>query len=94
MKPYGWLLFKTFVLDADLHAKRLIAEHKDTEGEENSYIHPRIGVFEHVFTEEELFNTFSPHFKIHKMIKSYKHFRDGKAYKRRTISVYLERNRE
>lgn len=94
MKPYGWLIFKTFVLDGDFHAKRLIAEHPDPEGEENSYIHPRIGVFEHVFTEDEIFELFSPHFKIHKMIKSYKHFRDGKPYKRRTISVYLERNRE
>ncbi len=108
MKPYGWLFFKTFVLDGDFHAKRLIQEHPDTgevindgQGhivgnipiEKNSYIHPRIGVFEHVFTEGEIYELFSPYFKIHKMIKSYKHIRDGKPYKRRTVSVYMEKKR-
>jgi len=108
MKPYGWLFFKTFILDGDIHAKRLFQEHPDTgevisnpEGhiigsipkEEHSYIHPRIGVFEHVFTEAEIYELFAPHFKIHKMIKSYKHVKDGKAYKRRTVSVYMEKKR-
>lgn len=92
IKPYGWLFFKTFVLDGDSHAQRLIKEHPA--GEENSYIHPRIGVHEHVFTDDEIIDLFSPYFKIYKMIKSYKHIKDGKAYKRRTISVYMERMRE
>lgn len=97
-KPYAWLFFKTFVLDGDMHAKRMIAENPDRGNpstheapEENSYIHPRIGVFEHVWTEGEIHDFFGPYFKIHKMIKSYKHFKDGKPYKRRTVSVYMER---
>lgn len=109
MKPYGWLFFKTFVLDGDFHAKKLIEEHPDLgvntvevgtgktihePGEKNSYIHPRIGEFEHVYTEDEIFEMFRPYFKIHKAIKSYKHFKDGKPFKRRTISVYMERLRD
>lgn len=109
MKPYGWVLFKTFILDGDFHAKLLIREHpdqgvpiNDANGsiigmeprERNSYIHPKIGVYEHVWTESEIYDTFEPHFKIHKMIKSYKHIKDGKAYKRRTVSVYMERQRD
>jgi SAM-dependent methyltransferase len=109
LKPYGWLYFKTFILEADFHAKRLIAEHPDPgidyvdketgatahePGEANSYIHPRIGEFEHVYTESEIFETFREYFKIYKTIKSYKHFRDGKPYKRRTVSVYMELKRE
>ena len=92
VKPYGWAFLKTFVLDADAHAIRLIKE--NPAGELNSYIHPRIDVYEHVWTDDEIIELFSPYFKIHKMIKSYKHIRDGKAYKRRTISVYMERQRD
>lgn len=108
MKPYGWLLFKTFILDGDFHAKRLIQEHGDpgqilydakgnkigsTTPEENSYIHPKIGEYEHVWTEAEIHEVFEPYFKIYKIIKSYKHIRDGKPYKRRTVSVYMEKKR-
>lgn len=108
MKPYGWLFFKTFILDGDFHAKKLIEEHPDTgidtkdekgkslhiPGEPNSYIHPRIGEFEHVYTEDEIFETFREHFKIYKTMKSYKHYKDGKPFKRRTVSVYMEKLRE
>ncbi len=109
MKPYGWMFFKTFLSEGDLHVKRLIQEHPDrgevisdenghnighVPAEENSYIHPKIGVYEHVFDEMEIHELFAPYFKIFKMIKSYKHIKDGKAYKRRTVSVYMERKRE
>lgn len=93
IKPYGWLFFKSFLLDGDHNANRMIREHPA--GEEHSYIHPRIGVMEHVWTENELADTFSPYFKIHKMIKSHKHVTEkGKPWKRRTISLYLEKKRE
>lgn len=93
MKPYSWMLFKTFVLDQDSHAKRLLEDHPA--GERNSYIHPRIKVLEHVFEEDEIIELFSPYFKIYKMLKSYKHVtKEGKPYKRRTISVYMERKRD
>lgn len=93
MKPYGWLFFKSFLLDGDHNANRMIKEYPGSE--EHSYIHPRIGVEEHVWTESELTDFFSPYFKIHKMIKSYKHVTEkGKPWKRRTISLYLEKKRE
>ncbi len=91
-KPYAWLFFKTFVLEGDSHAKRLIEENGGKET--NTYIHPKIGTAEHVFTEMEIHHLFEPEFKIHKMLKSYKHVLDGKAHKRRTISVYMERMRD
>lgn len=109
MKPYAWLFFKTFIVEGDLHIKRLLKEHPDKgevihdekgniigniPPEENSYIHPKIGVVEHVFEEQEIVELYAPYFKIHKLIKSYKHIKDGKAFKRRTVSVYMERKRE
>ncbi len=93
LKPYGWFFFKSFLLDGDHNAKRMINE--NPAGEEHSYIHPRIGVYEHVWTENELSELFSPHYKIHKMIKSHKHVTDsGQPWKRRTVSLYLEKKRD
>ncbi len=108
-KPYGWVFFKTFVLEGDAHARRMIQENGvtkdyqekypeyfDAEGraERNSYIHPHTRGFEHVYTEQEIADLFVPYFKIYKMKKSYKHVKDGKAFKRRTVSVYMERLRD
>lgn len=95
VKPFGWMFLKTFILEGDQHAKRMISEFKTPDKEHNSYIHPRMKVLEHVFTQTEIEELFSPYFVIHKMIKSYKHItKDGKPHKRRTISVYLERKRD
>jgi SAM-dependent methyltransferase len=93
IKPYGWFFLKVFVMDGDMHAKRLIKDHPS--GEESSYIHPKFGTYEYVWTEEKLRETFAPYFKIFKMNKSYKHVtREGKPHKRRTISIYMERKGE
>jgi len=91
MKPYGWLFFKTFVLEGDKNAERLLKDAPS--GEKNSYIHPKIKVQEHVWTEDEIYEVFSPYFKIYKMIKSHKHIKDGQPNKRRTVSVYMEKKR-
>jgi SAM-dependent methyltransferase len=88
LKPGGWLFFKTFLLDEDRHAKRLLSEHPA--GEAGSYIHPEIRVTEHVSTEEEIVALLSPFFIIHKIQKSHGHLRQGKA-KRRSISIYAEK---
>lgn len=92
MKPYGWLFFKTFILDGDKNAEELL--YKRPGSEKNTYIHPRIGVEEHVWTEDEIYESFEPYFKIFKLIKSHKHVKDGKPFKRRTVSVYMERKRD
>ncbi|MEI6490438.1 MAG: class I SAM-dependent methyltransferase [bacterium] len=91
LKPFGWFFFKSFIIDEDQHAQRLL---KENPGEEaGTYIHPKIGVAEHVWGEEELRAYLEPHFTIHKFMKSHKHVKDGKAWKRRTVSVYAEKKR-
>lgn len=95
IKPFGWMFLKTFILEGDENAKRMIKDYPTPDKENNSYIHPRMKVLEHVFTQDELIELFSPYFVVHKMIKSYKHItKEGKPFKRRTISVYLERKRD
>ena len=90
LKSGGWFFFKSFLLEDDLNAKRLLRENPAPE--EGMYIHPEIGVPEYVWTESALREFFEPHFTIHKIEKSYKHRRaDGSAWKRRTISAYLQK---
>lgn len=90
LKPGGFLFMKTFLSDGDIHTKRLIAEQPGLE--ENSYIHPVIGVQEFVYSEEELYAFLSEKFIIHKSYPSHKHVLRGKARKRRTIAVYAQKD--
>lgn len=89
LKPGGWLFFKSFLLDEDRNAKRLLEEHPGPE--KGMYIHPEINVPEYVWENEDAVTSFfEPEFTTHKTYKSHKHIRRGKAWKRRTISVYLQ----
>jgi SAM-dependent methyltransferase len=88
LKPGGFLFYKTFLLDEDTHAKRMIEENPTEE--ENTYIHPKIGVAEHVSTEAEIDELYSPYFSICKIEKSHRH--KGKGAKRRSITVYLQKS--
>ena len=90
LKPGGFLFMKTFLRDGDMHTKRLTAESPGTEA--NSYIHPIIGVQEYVYSEEELVAFLEEKFIVHKTYLSHKHVLKGKARKRRTISVYVEKD--
>lgn len=90
LKPGGFLFMKTFLSDGDVHTKRLIAEQPGNE--ENSYIHPVIGVQEYVYSEEDLYAFLREKFIIHKSYPSHKHVLRGKARKRRTIAVYAEKD--
>lgn len=87
LKPGGFLFYKTFLLDEDRHAKRMIIE--NPADEHNTYIHPKIGVPEHVSTEEEIHHIYGEKFTIHKVYKSHRH--TGKGAKRRSITVYLQK---
>jgi SAM-dependent methyltransferase len=89
LRPGGWLFYKTFLLDEDRNAARLLRENPGEE--QGTYIHPEIGVPEHVSTEEEIRTTFEPYFIIHKVVTSHGHLSHGKAHKRRSISVYAQR---
>lgn len=90
LRPGGFLFMKTFVSDGDLHTKRLIAENPGAE--DNSYIHPVIGVQEFVYSEEELYAFLKEKFIIHKTYLSHRHVLRGRARKRRTISMYVEKD--
>ncbi len=90
LRPDGWYFFKTFLLDEDLNAERMLREHPGSEP--HSYIHPEIGVEEHVFTTDEVMELLEPYFTIHKIHKSHNHMRQGKAYKRRSITVYAQKS--
>ena len=90
LKPGGYLFMKTFLSDGDLHTKRLREEKPGDE--EGSYIHPVIGVQEYVYSEEELITFLEEKFIVHKTYASHKHVSRGKARKRRTISVYAQKD--
>lgn len=87
LRKEGFLFFKTFLRDEDKHAERLLRENPASEP--GSYIHPKIGVAEHVFTESEIEDFLKDHFFIHKITKSHRH-RERLA-KRRSISVYAQK---
>ncbi len=88
--PGGFLFMKTFLKDKDLHTVRLINEAPGTE--EGSYIHPVMGVAEYVYNEDELVAFLSEKFIVRKIYRSHKHAFKGRARKRRTISIYAEKD--
>ena len=71
LKPGGWLFYKTFLLDEDRNAKKLLRDYPA--GEEGSYVHPKMGVSEHVSTEHEVKQEYGRYFILHKVLKSHKH---------------------
>lgn len=88
LKPGGWLFMKTFLKDEDTHTARLLRDHPGKE--EGTYIHPVMGVPEFVYSEEELVAFLGEKFLIRKISRSHRH--KGKAGKRRTISIYAEKD--
>ena len=90
LRPGGWLFMKTFLLDDDLHSVRLLKDYPTDEP--GTYIHPVIGVPEHVYSEEELMEFMGEKFLIHKIYRSHKHRSHGKARKRRTVSIYVQKD--
>lgn len=90
LEPGGYLFMKTFLKDGDLHTDRLLKEFPGPE--ENTYIHPVMGVPEYVYSEEELLAFLGERFIVRKVYRSHKHVSRGKARKRRTIAVYAEKD--
>lgn len=94
LRTGGWLFFKSFLADEDLHTKRLLKE--SPADEEGAYIHPKLGVYEYVWTEDAVREFFEGTFELHKFHKSHKHIHRGRsgaerAGKRRTFSAYLQK---
>lgn len=88
LKPGGWLFYKTFLLDEDRNAKKLLREYPARE--EGTYIHPKMGVEEHVSTMHEIKEEFGKYFTLHKILKSHNHIKNGRPNKRRSVSVYAQ----
>jgi len=90
IRPGGFMFIKTFLRDGDEHAKRMIREHPA--GEQGSYIHPMIGIYEHTWSEEEFRDFWGSEFVVHLLHKSHGYQRwGGQPYKRRYMIAYLER---
>jgi hypothetical protein len=87
----SYYFLKSLLLDEDRHAGRMIREYGKDAGEENSYIHPTMGIFEHVPTEAELIDFYKDDFDIEKVERSHAHQVGGKANKRRYIVLYLRK---
>lgn len=88
--PGGFLFMKTFLKDEDLHTARLIKDFPAAEP--GSYVHPVMGVAEYVYSEEELVAFLSEKFIIRKIYRSHRHATKGGGGKRRTISIYAEKD--
>lgn len=89
LKPQGVLFFKSFYAERDSHTKELLEKH-GTE-EENSYIHPKLGVYEYVWTDKALTENFEKEFILMHKEASGKHHIKGKPAKRRSIVCYFEK---
>lgn len=88
--PGGFLFMKTFLRDEDGHTERLLREAPGPE--EGSYIHPVMGVPEYVYYESDLRAFLEERFIVRQIYRSHRHkSKDGRG-KRRTISIYAEKD--
>ena len=92
LRPGGWFYFKSFLGEGDLNAQRMLKDYPAGEGEDNAYIHPKLGVYEYVWRDAEAIHEFfGEQFEIAKIDKSHRHLdRHGRPNKRRTVSVYMQ----
>jgi len=89
LKPQGVLFFKSFYAERDTHTKELLEKHGA--GEENAYIHPKLKVYEYVWTDKALAESFEDKFILMKKELSGKHHLKGKPAKRRSVVCYWEK---
>jgi ubiquinone/menaquinone biosynthesis C-methylase UbiE len=89
LKPQGVLFFKSFYAERDSHTRELLEHH--AADEENAYIHPRLKVYEYVWTDAAIESSFSEQFTIMHKEASHKHHIKGKPAKRRSIVCYFEK---
>lgn len=89
LKPQGVLFFKSFYAERDTHTRELLEKHGA--GEENAYIHPKLKVYEYVWTDAALADSFDKDFIMMKKELSGKHHIKGKPAKRRSVVCYFEK---
>jgi hypothetical protein len=76
-------------MEGDYHAQDMIKN--QSAGEENAYIHPRLKVYEYVWTDEALHKQFDDQFIMMHRELSHKHNIRGKPNKRRSVVCYFEK---
>jgi ubiquinone/menaquinone biosynthesis C-methylase UbiE len=89
LKPMGALFFKSFYAERDTHTKELLRDH--AADEENAYIHPKLKVYEYVWTDAALVESFGADFVMMHKEASGKHHIKGKPAKRRSVVCYFEK---
>lgn len=89
LKPQGVLFFKSFYAERDTHTKELLANH--AADEENAYIHPKLKVYEYVWTDSALEASFGEQFIMMHKEASHKHHIKGKPARRRSVVCYFEK---
>ncbi len=89
LKPQGVLFFKSFYAERDSHTKELLEKHGA--GEDNAYIHPKLKVYEYVWTDSALEENFKNDFILMHKEASGKHHIKGKPAKRRSVVCYFEK---
>lgn len=89
LKPQGVLFFKSFYAERDTHTRELLEKHGADE--ENAYIHPKLKVYEYVWTDKALEESFDTDFILMKKELSGKHHIKGKPAKRRSVVCYFEK---
>lgn len=89
LKPQGVLFFKSFYMERDGHTKALLAANPSDE--KNAYIHPKLGVYEYVWEDATLEESFGKDFICMKKEASHKHHIKGKPARRRSVVCYFEK---
>jgi len=89
LKPGGYVFVRTFVLDGDDNAKKLIKQFPSTEA--NSYTIPETGMTEHVFTESQMDDFYRDFELVHyEKVFGYQRW-NNQSYKRRYALRYLRK---
>jgi len=86
----GYVLFKAFLREGDMHTGELLEKHGVGKKDPNAYIHPKFDTYEHVWTEQEFLQYIEPYFTVEHFKRSHGHMRgEGKSGKRRYFVAYL-----
>lgn len=90
LKPGAYLFLRALSLEGDAHAKELIRRFPGPD--EDTYVHPDLGIVEKVFSRELLHAAYEPAFAIREL-KRTQHYATvaGRTYKRSYWVAYLER---
>lgn len=90
LKPGGYFFVRALCKDGDKNAKKMLQKFPGKE--KDTYVMPKSGLVERVFSEQDIRSTYGKQFEIVKLLKKsgYTKF-DGQPYKRNYWLVYLKK---